>query len=687
MINLFSMKNINKTLLIFSFVFIFFLNLAVTEKTYAVCQSINNIVETGEECDDGNTINDDGCTNACLFTFCGDNTIQNPNGVGVNEVCEDGNNTNDGICNASCTAPTFCGDNTTQTPNGAGLNEQCDPPDGTTCNALCLIPVCGNNYVDTGEECDVWPRINPFNIDTALCDWAGGSGDNACTNNTCGDNYLNDNEVCDASFTSNPFRGATCSSATAATLPQGDLTCNANCLGVDTSGCYECGNGLIEGPEVCDDENTGDDDGCSSSCVIESGWSCVGEPSVCTELCGNGIIDSGEVCDDGNRNHETTRDCPYGNPVCNFCNSNCSATINLTGSYCGDANVNYNAAYVCAGGANANNTCANDGDCPDSTCVQIEVCDLGAARNNDPLCDYSSTYPASPTCSLCLNNCKETGTANVSYCGDSIYDPSREDCDYAGAGCDACEIIPGYVCGNFGISPLNSYTCVFHCGVDADGNGSPLDEAYDINGDGNIDIDEQCDNGDNNGMVCSANYGETCSWCTNSCEPRTVVGDYCGDGEYNAANEACDDGNTVGNDGCSATCQIENGWQCQTTRSSVCQVVSGDGICVAPRENCINNINDCGLCSIGNILTAFPSKTTGVLNSLLQSITNIFPAPKLRINIPGLNLNKARINQDIEVEVSVPDGIKTPFFVGDEEHSLNIIPNAADPTKIDISFE
>ncbi len=43
-----------------------------------------------------------------------------------------------------------------------------------------------------------------------------------------------------------------------------------------------CGDGLIESPEGCDDGGATPGDGCDASCQIESGWACVGEPSVCT---------------------------------------------------------------------------------------------------------------------------------------------------------------------------------------------------------------------------------------------------------------------------------------------------------------------------------------------------------------------------------------------------------------------
>ena len=47
-----------------------------------------------------------------------------------------------------------------------------------------------------------------------------------------------------------------------------------------------CGNGVVDPGEQCDDGNTVSGDGCSASCRLEA--------------CGNGILDPGEQCDDGN---------------------------------------------------------------------------------------------------------------------------------------------------------------------------------------------------------------------------------------------------------------------------------------------------------------------------------------------------------------------------------------------------
>ena len=44
-----------------------------------------------------------------------------------------------------------------------------------------------------------------------------------------------------------------------------------------------CGNGIITTGETCDDANTNSGDGCSSTCTIETGWTCSGQPSVCEQ--------------------------------------------------------------------------------------------------------------------------------------------------------------------------------------------------------------------------------------------------------------------------------------------------------------------------------------------------------------------------------------------------------------------
>jgi cysteine-rich repeat protein len=80
-------------------------------------------------------------------------------------------------------------------------------------------------------------------------------------------------------------------------------------------------------------------------------------------------------------------------------------------------------------------------------------------------------------------------------------------------------------------------------------------------GDGTIDPDEACDDGDKNGAQGP---------CTPVCQLNV-----CGDG-YDAASELCDDNNLDDGDGCTATCVPE---------------VCGDNIVAAPTETCDRGVS------------------------------------------------------------------------------------------------
>src|SRR3989344_2497799 len=104
----------------------------------------DSIVQNGEQCDDGNLNNSDGCNNQCILEFCGDGIKQD------NEFCDDGNNVNGDGCSAQCNLE-ICGDGIIQSP------ETCD--DGNqnntdSCRNDCTIPICGDGIKDVNESCD-----------------------------------------------------------------------------------------------------------------------------------------------------------------------------------------------------------------------------------------------------------------------------------------------------------------------------------------------------------------------------------------------------------------------------------------------------------------------------------------------------------------------------------------------------
>ena len=64
----------------------------------------------------------------------------------------------------------------------------------------------------------------------------------------------------------------------------------------------KCGNTVYDSPEECDDGNINPGDGCSATCTVEPGYTCIGFPSTCSsvQVCPNGVVESGEACDDNN---------------------------------------------------------------------------------------------------------------------------------------------------------------------------------------------------------------------------------------------------------------------------------------------------------------------------------------------------------------------------------------------------
>jgi cysteine-rich repeat protein len=154
-----------------------FVKLELPPKT-AVCG--NGIVEAGEECDDGNTNDCDGCSNDCrLVTGCGDGVVCAP------EECDDGNTTACDGCSPTCTIESglLCGDGIIN----AACGEDCDPPAAGRCDSQChRIPYCGDGIVDPGEQCD----------DGAL-NGTPGHCDANCTEPGCGNGIVDPGEECD----------------------------------------------------------------------------------------------------------------------------------------------------------------------------------------------------------------------------------------------------------------------------------------------------------------------------------------------------------------------------------------------------------------------------------------------------------------------------------------------------------
>jgi len=363
-----------------------------------------------EACDDGDTVNGNGCDNNCTNTGCG-------NGIKTaGEACDDGNTTNGDGCSSTCTLEK-CGNGVVDS------GEQCDPGvagENASCNRDCTNASCGDGKVNVaaGEECD-----DGNAVDTDDCLTSKSSAATTCKLNRCGDGKRDATgpdhiEACD----------------------DGNQDNTDGCT-VDCRTTAVCGNGIREVGEQCDDGNTSDNDTCLSSST-DASTTCKnnvcgdGHPGGSNEQCDNGVAGNGatkhclancklntcgdgfldtegspiEVCDDGNTADESTT-CPYNQLTCNAgCNSTCTATITRTsGGFCGDG-VKQPADEVC----------------DDGNRVTESSCDYGDATCDNVFCQAD--------CQLSL-----TGLTG-GVCGDGNVDAPFEACDDHNANaCGTCD--------------------------------------------------------------------------------------------------------------------------------------------------------------------------------------------------------------------------------------------------------
>jgi len=513
-----------------------------------------------EACDDGNLVDNDGCSKTCTiesgWTCSGTNrsTCTPVCGDGKklgNEACDDGNQSNNDGCSSTCTIE-------------AGWT--CTGAAGavTTCTA-----VCGDGKVVGQEQCD---DSNTAANDgcSATCTiesgWTCPATGGACTAK-CGEGTRRGNEQCDDGNTNNDDGcSATC------TIEAG-WTCTG-AVGAQSTCNPVCGNGVKTGNEQCDDGNTSPGDGCSATCTVEAGWNCPSTGGACTPQCGDGRKLGNEQCDDGNTNNndgcsstcttEAGWTCTGATGTKSTCTGTCGDGKKVGNEQCDDGNSSPGDGCSAACAVESGWSCPAAGGactpkCGDGLKVGNEQCDDGNTNNNDG-CSSTCTTEAGWTCtgatgatSSCASVCGDGKKVGSEQCDDGNSSP--------GDGCSAsCAVETGFKCaGDAGARSTCSVIC----------------------GDGITIGGEACDDGNtNSGDGCSNNCVIEGGWtCQSPTGGRTTCTATCGDGSRKAS-QACDDGNKNGGDGCSATCSIEAGWKCtgDVNARSTCVPVCGDGI-------------------------------------------------------------------------------------------------------------
>jgi len=288
----------------------------------------NGYLNTGEECDDGNNDDNDGCSHDCKLevdTFqCDDKCkwtedklpcyLANYTDLKVsmtchrrvcgdgyrtdNEGCDDGNTKDGDGCSSTCEVEPFykCKESQYEVD---GKRSYCEP-----------VKVCGDGFRHPDEECDNLLvgsggcNASCFIEPGYVCE-TNNEGRSECHKPICGNGIREGDEECDDGNTND---GDGCSHLC---RREAGFRCYVPSKGGHSICTSSCGDGMKTAAEECDDGNLVSGDGCSPSCKIEHGYTCVvdyNEPecakgsclSICYATCGDGIVAQEEECDDGN---------------------------------------------------------------------------------------------------------------------------------------------------------------------------------------------------------------------------------------------------------------------------------------------------------------------------------------------------------------------------------------------------
>ena len=516
----------------------------------------DGIVDPGEQCDDGNDINTDACSNDCSDAFCGDGTM-----------------------NAIAGSMVFPSPEVTAFELTAAV---CD--DGASCPAGAAPTSCDVSERPTAAEHGICDALG---FDTAVnVEWGGGEGSETpqvhhafnweCFDYTCVESPFSDFSADCSDF--EMLSSIECYGIIAEECDDG--AANADAADTCRTDCTlpRCTDGIIDTGEECDDGNDEADDGCSNECLLPQ--------------CGDSIINGDEQCDDGNdiNDDECLNDCTLsscGDAIINpWVSSEMLDSVLIDHEAAGAAVPICSDGGSCRGAAGLCTDTLADGSAPEHGMCQSFGYERAVSVTNEAdfasffeflylatdwsCSEYECTFTPLPGGFIFCGgstyvSALECETRGIEDCdegdgnSDDVGGSCRTDCTLPRCGDAVLEDFRGEECddGNFDNDDGCSNTCLLpRCGDTSVQGDEECDDGDDIDtdecrndctlqicGDGFLADAEDCDDGVLNSEDPDASCRTDCRF------PR------CGDGVHDTGEE-CDDGNVSERDECLTTCAL-----------------------------------------------------------------------------------------------------------------------------------
>ncbi len=323
----------------------------------------------------------------------------------------------------------------------------------------CVLPVCGNGVKEGTEICDDRNRAAGDGC-SATCTlesgWAcatSSTGLSTCNRVVCGDGKMQGTERCDDG---NTGAGDGCSAT--CTVESG-----WNCRSVSgsrTTCTPICGDGLVRGTERCDQGKTCSDgkfcttntqcagigdgrcksrsgDGCTTACIVESGYTCSGEPSMCCTT-GKSACGSGTTAFCADLQTDTNN--------CGTCGVVCSAGSSCVTGSCrspdADGDGVADSSDNCPAVSNVDQANA-DGDALGDSCDDDDdndgVLDVDDCAGGSKACGAGEVCGVDSRCTVPTSSCTD---------GEQNGDETGVDC---GGSCPACVSATSFCYGGSGV--------------------------------------------------------------------------------------------------------------------------------------------------------------------------------------------------------------------------------------------